>query len=233
VVGELILVVEDEPTLLETVQYNLERQGYAVATAADGVQAIQKARELHPALVILDLMLPRLDGLQVCRILRGEMNLPIIMVTARADEVDRVLGLELGADDYVTKPFSMRELMARVKAQLRRVELLSASGAANAQGRRLEYDGLVIDTARGEVTLAGEVVELSPREYDLLNYFAQHQGRVLSREQILQGAWGWDYGGGSRTVDVHVRWLRAKIESDPSHPRRIVTVRGMGYRFEG
>lgn len=232
-VGELILVVEDEPTLLETVQYNLERQGYAVATAADGVQAIQKARELHPALVILDLMLPRLDGLQVCRILRGEMNLPIIMVTARADEVDRVLGLELGADDYVTKPFSMRELMARVKAQLRRVELLSASGAANAQGRRLEYDGLVIDTARGEVTLAGEVVELSPREYDLLNYFAQHQGRVLSREQILQGAWGWDYGGGSRTVDVHVRWLRAKIESDPSHPRRIVTVRGMGYRFEG
>ncbi len=233
--GELILVVEDEPTLRDTVQYNLEKQGFAVEAAADGVQAIQKARELHPALVILDLMLPRLDGLQVCRILRSEMKLPIIMVTARTDEIDRVVGLEMGADDYVTKPFSMRELMARVKAQLRRVELLTTEGitGAGAVGQRLVFDDLTIDTARGEVTLDGEVLELKPREYELLTYLAKHKGRVLSRGQILEHVWGWEYSGGSRTVDVHVRWLRAKIEQDPSNPRRIITVRGMGYRFEG
>jgi DNA-binding response OmpR family regulator len=233
--GELILVVEDEPTLRDTVQYNLEKQGFAVEVAADGLQAIKKARELHPAVVILDLMLPRLDGLQVCRILRSEMKLPIIMVTARTDEIDRVVGLEMGADDYVTKPFSMRELIARVKAQLRRVEMMTTEGvsATGAVGQRLVFGDLAIDTARAEVTRDGDVLELKPREYELLSFLAKNKGRVLSRGQILEHVWGWEYSGGSRTVDVHVRWLRAKIEQDPSNPRRIVTVRGIGYRFEG
>jgi DNA-binding response OmpR family regulator len=180
-----------------------------------------------------------LDGFEVCKILRRESNIPILMLTARDDEIDRVVGLEVGADDYLTKPFSMRELLARVKAQLRRSEMLRDEIAklnpppeAPAQ-EILTFDDLELNLTRGEVRLAGEVLALKPQEYTLLSFFAQHRGQMLSRGFILERVWGWDYIGNSRTVDVHVRWLREKIEKDASAPERIVTVRGGGYRFEG
>jgi DNA-binding response OmpR family regulator len=237
---ETILVVEDEPSLQETLVYNLKRQGYAVGAAGDGLVAVETARRLRPDLVLLDIMLPGLDGVEVCKILRREMTIPIIMLTARDDEVDRIVGLEIGADDYLTKPFSMRELMARVKAQLRRtqvireeLEKLRSSEPAPNQLETLTFGGLQINQSRREVTLNSQPLPLKPKEYDLLAFFASHRGQMLSREFILERVWGWDYIGDSRTVDVHVRWLRQKIESDPSHPERIVTVRGGGYRFEG
>ena len=231
-----VLIVEDEPTLLETLEYNLLRQGYQVCTATDGPTALKMARRERPDVILLDIMLPGLDGFEVCRILRREMNVPILMLTARDDEVDRVVGLEVGADDYLTQPFSMRELLARVKALLRRVrldreELAAESEAASAE--RLIFGNLAIDTARHEVRYQGEPLFLKPKEYDLLLFLARHQRIVLSRDLILERVWGWDFGGGSRTVDVHVRWLREKIETDPAHPDRIVTVRTVGYRFEG
>lgn len=233
--GEKVLVVEDEPTLVETLEYNLTRQGYGVCTAADGLAALEVARRERPDLIVLDIMLPKLDGLEVCRILRQEMNVPILMLTARAEEVDRVVGLEVGADDYLTKPFSMRELLARVKALLRRVRLdrkeLAVEEAAPAE--RLTFGDLVIDLTRREAQQGGEPLRLKPKEYDLLLFLARHRGAVLSRDLILERVWGWDFAGGTRTVDVHIRWLREKIEPDPAHPTRIVTVRGIGYRFEG
>ena len=234
--GETILVVEDEPVLLEALEYNLTRQGYEVRTATDGLQALEIARDARPDLIVLDIMLPELDGFEVCRILRREMNVPILMLTARADEVDKVVGLEVGADDYMTKPFSMREFLARVKALLRRVrlireELAAEQGAQTAE--QLVFGDLTIDLARREVRRDGEPLHLKPKEYELLAFLARYRGVVLSRNLILERVWGWDYSGGSRTVDVHVRWLREKIEPDPAHPTRIVTVRGIGYRFEG
>jgi DNA-binding response OmpR family regulator len=233
--AEKILVVEDEDTLREAVAYSLTRQGYAVETAADGESAVDLARRLLPDLVLLDLMLPVLDGYEVCRILRQEMNIPIIMLTARDEELDRVLGLEIGADDYITKPFSMRELMARVKAQLRRVRLdRSELEPAIAQDQSsFAYGDLELDLTRREIRRAGHPLALKPKEFDLMLFLAQHKGQALSREFILERVWGWDFVGGSRTVDVHVRWLREKIEPDPALPSRIVTVRGAGYRFEG
>ena len=231
-----ILVVEDEPTLLETLEYNLVRQGYRVCTATDGPTALEVAREEQPDLIVLDVMLPGLDGFEVCRILRPEMSVPILMLTARDEEVDKVVGLEVGADDYVTKPFSMRELLARVKALLRRVRLDREELVAEGEGaspERLSFGDLTMDLARCEVLRWGEPLHLKPKEYDLLVFLARNRGIVLSRDLVLERVWGWDYGGGSRTVDVHVRWLREKIESDPAHPTRIVTVRGVGYRFEG
>lgn len=231
-----VLVVEDEPALLETLEYNLTRQGYTVCTAADGPAALEVARQEQPDLILLDVMLPGIDGFEVCRILRQEMSVPILMLTARDEEVDKVVGLEVGADDYMTKPFSMRELLARVKALLRRVRLIreeitGENGAVSAQ--KLIFGDLTIDMARREVLRRGEPLQLRPREYELLVFLARNRGIVLSRDLILERVWGWDYGGGSRTVDVHVRWLREKIEPDPAHPIRIVTVRGVGYRFEG
>ena len=234
--GPKVLVVEDEPTLLETLEYNLKRQGYDVRTAADGLLALETARRERPDLVLLDIMLPGLDGIEVCRILRRESSVPILMLTARADEVDKVVGLEMGADDYVTKPFSMRELLARVKALLRRERLLREEIQAEAgpQGaKRLSFDDLVIDQARREVERAGRPLHLKPKEYELLLFLARHRGQALSREQILEAVWGWDYVGGARTVDVHISWLREKIERDPAQPIRLVTVRGIGYRFDG
>jgi len=231
-----ILVVEDEPTLLETLEYSLAREGYQVCTAADGWAALEVARRERPALIVLDLMLPGLDGFEVCRILRQEMSVPILMLTARDEEVDKVVGLEMGADDYLTKPFSMRELLARVKALLRRVRLVRAEigDVEPAVTReRLAFGDLVIDLTRREVRLQGRPLTLRPMEYELLLFLARHRGMVLTRDLILERVWGWDYIGGSRTVDVHVRWLREKIELDPAHPTRIVTVRGAGYRFEG
>ncbi|MBN1178439.1 MAG: response regulator transcription factor [Anaerolineae bacterium] len=232
-----ILVVEDEPVLLETLEYNLGRQGYTVCTADNGSTALDVARQELPDLILLDVMLPKLDGFEVCRILRQEMTVPILMLTARDDEVDKVVGLEVGADDYVTKPFSMRELLARVKALLRRARFVEEEQTAKqdepAPQQALSFGDLSIDQTRREVSRHGELLHLKPKEYDLLLFLAHHRGNVLSRDTILERVWGWDYTGGSRTVDVHVRWLREKIESDPAMPGRIVTVRGVGYRFEG
>jgi DNA-binding response OmpR family regulator len=236
---ETILVVEDELSLQETLVYNLEKQGYTVEATGDGRSALEAARRMKPDLILLDIMLPGLDGFEVTKFLRREMNVPILMLTARDDEIDRVVGLEVGADDYLTKPFSMRELLARVKAQLRRTQLMReelgkvTSSETHPTLERLIFDNLVIDQDRREVTLDGQVILLKPQEYDLLVFFAEHKRQMLSREFILERVWGWDYVGDSRTVDVHVRWLRQKIEKDDANPTRIVTVRGGGYRFEG
>ena len=234
---ESILVVEDEPALRDTLSYNLKKDGFDVEAVGDGRSAIESARRLKPDLIVLDLMLPEIDGFEVCRILRKEMITPILMLTARDDEIDRVVGLEVGADDYLTKPFSMRELMARVKAQLRRSRLLreelDKSNTTEKPQAKLTFANLVINITRREATLDGEPLPLKPQEYELLLFFAEHKGQMLSREFILERVWGWDFIGDSRTVDVHVRWLRQKIETDSSEPKRIVTVRGGGYRFEG
>jgi DNA-binding response OmpR family regulator len=237
--AESILVVEDEPSLQETLVYTLEKQGYTVEAVGDGRTAIEAARRMNPDLIVLDIMLPELDGFEVCKILRKEMTVPILMLTARDDEIDRVVGLEIGADDYLTKPFSMRELMSRVKAQLRRTGMLRdemaklKSSETNSPQEVLNCNNLQINLIRREVLLDGLVLELKPQEYNLLLFFAKHRGQMLSREYILKCVWGWDYFGESRTVDVHVRWLRQKIEKDIVEPTRIVTVRGGGYRFEG
>jgi len=234
-VAELILIVEDEPSLRETLSYNLSRLGYRADTAVDGKSAIEAARRLLPDLIVLDIMLPVLDGFEVCRILRQEMSVPIIMLTARDEEIDRVIGLEIGADDYLTKPFSMREFQARVKAQLRRVRLEREKAESTSPDKKeiLQFDDLTLDMARREVRLDDKPLPLKPKEYDLLLFMARHRGHVLSRDLILERVWGWDFSGDSRTVDVHVRWLREKIEQNPAKPDRIVTVRGAGYRFEG
>lgn len=240
-----ILVVEDDLTLQETLVYNLTNQGYRVLTAEDGLAALDMAREQQPDLVLLDVMLPGLNGFEVCRILRREFSVPILMLTARTEEVDKIIGLEVGADDYLTKPFSMRELLARVKALLRRVELIrddvvaqraevtDNESAVTATSALSEFGNLVIDDARREVRVDGQAVRTKPKEYELLVFLARNRGIALSRDLILERVWGWSYDGNSRTVDVHVRWLREKIETDPAHPTRIVTVRGMGYRFDG
>ena len=234
---DTILIVEDERALRDTLSYNLKKDGFAVEAVKDGRSALEAARRLKPDLIVLDLMLPEIDGFEVCRILRKEMITPILMLTARDDEIDRVVGLEVGADDYLTKPFSMRELMARVKAQLRRSRLLREeivkTDASNKQQEKLTFGNLIINMTRREVKLDDEPLQLKPQEYDLLVFFAEHREQMLSREFILERVWGWDFIGDSRTVDVHVRWLRQKIEDDSSKPTRIVTVRGGGYRFEG
>ncbi len=229
----------------ETVKYNLRNQGYEVVVADNGYAALEAARRQPPDVMLLDVMLPGIDGLEVCRLLRKETSLPILMLTARSEEVDRVVGLEMGADDYLTKPFSMRELMARVKALLRRVELIredlaaeqqEAAGAEAAEERKTEtlaFDDLEIDLGRREVRLGGAAVRLKPKEFDLLLFLARNRGIALSRDLLLERVWGWTFDGNSRTVDVHVRWLREKLERDPADPARIVTVRGIGYRFEG
>ena len=233
---ESILIVEDEPALQDTLAYNLKKEGYTVESVGDGRSALESARRMKPDLIVLDIMLPEMDGFEVARILRKEMTSAILMLTARDDEIDRVVGLEVGADDYLTKPFSMRELMARVKAQLRRARLLREElgqvGAPTAH-ETLTFGDLSINLTRREVTLKSEVLPMKPKEYELLLFFAEHKGQMLSREFILERVWGWDFIGDSRTVDVHVRWLRQKIEKDAAKPERIITVRGGGYRFEG
>jgi DNA-binding response OmpR family regulator len=235
--SEIILVVEDELSLQETLVYNLKKQGYEAEAVGDGPSALEAARRLKPDLILLDIMLPGMDGFEVCRILRNEISTPVLMLTARDDEIDRVVGLEVGADDYLTKPFSMRELIARVKAMLRRVRIireeLSATNIENVEKLTYDFGNLRIDVGRREVRMDQKIINVKPKEYELLFYFAKHKNQVLSRDQILESVWGWDYVGDSRTVDVHVRWLREKIESDPANPQRIITVRGAGYRFEG
>ena len=233
---ETILIVEDEPALRDTLIYNLKKDGFTAEAVRDGRSALESARKLKPDLILLDIMLPGMDGFEVARILRKEMNTPILMLTARDDEIDRVVGLEVGADDYLTKPFSMRELMARVKAQLRRSRLVReelASLKPEIKHEVLTFGNLIVNRTRQEVMLNDEPLPLKPQEYQLLLFFAEHKGQMLSREFILERVWGWDFIGDSRTMDVHVRWLRQKIEADASNPTRIVTVRGGGYRFEG
>ncbi len=232
-----ILVVEDEQALRETLAYNLTSEGYEVSTCADGLEALDMAKNESPSLILLDIMLPGMDGFEVCRKLRREMNTPILMLTARDDEIDRIVGLEVGADDYMGKPFSMRELMARVKAMLRRVRLMQEETPQQTievdSKEVMRFGDLVIDTIRREALLKGSIIDLKPKEYELLSYLADHRGRALSRDKILEDVWGWDYAGESRTVDVHIRWLRQKIEIDPAQPKRLITIRGSGYRFEG
>lgn len=222
------LVVEDEENLLEALRYNLERDGYSTLTAADGAAGLETARTAQPDLIILDVMLPGLDGLEVCRILRRETDAPILMLTAKGEEIDRVVGLELGADDYVTKPFSMRELMARVRALMRRPRRQAGSKA-----EPLRAGLLTLDPEAHSAWLGDDELRLKPREFDLLTLFMRNPGRAFTRDQILESLWGRNYIGDPTTVNVHVRRLREKIEAEPSSPARIITIRGVGYRFEG
>lgn len=239
-----ILVVDDEAILVETIAYNLEQAGYRVVTAADGGSALDAARSEIPDLIILDVMLPGMDGLEVCRQLRkesGTATTPIVMLTAKSDEIDKVVGLEVGADDYVTKPFGRRELLARVRALLRRSEYphpgedrLGAQEAVEAvrpASRDLVAGPLRIDLAGRRVNCRGQDLELQPKQFDLLAYLVRNRGTVLTRDQLLHNVWGYDYAGDTRTVDVHVRWLREKLEEDPANPKLIQTVRGVGYVF--
>jgi len=223
-----ILVVDDEKPIADILQFNLKKEGYAVYCAYDGNQALEMVEEVNPDLILLDIMLPNKDGMEVCREVRKKYEMPIIMLTAKDSEIDKVLGLELGADDYVTKPFSTRELLARVKANLRRQQANDSSelkGASN----EISIGSLVIHPDAYVVSKRGETIELTHREFELLHYLAQHIGQVMTREHLLQTVWGYDYFGDVRTVDVTVRRLREKIEDNPSHPTWIVTRRGVGY----
>lgn len=223
-----ILVVDDEKPISEIVKYNLVKEGYEVFTAYDGEEALEKVKEEEPDLVLLDLMLPKIDGLEVAREIRKTYDMPIIMVTAKDSEIDKVLGLELGADDYVTKPFSNRELVARVKANLRR-GVANMKEAEEAVPSELTIGDLTIHPDAYMVSKRGEKIELTHREFELLFYLAKHIGQVMTREHLLQTVWGYDYFGDVRTVDVTVRRLREKIEDNPSHPTYLVTRRGVGY----
>lgn len=229
--ADKILVVEDDLNLLATLRYNLRKEGYDIVTAADGAEALEAARREKPDLLILDVMLPKLSGLEVCRILRSETPAPILMLTAKAEETDKIIGLGIGADDYMTKPFSIRELLARVAAMLRRVKMMQQSTAE--KETVLKYHEIEIDLASHTAKIRGQRVELNPKEFDLLALFVRNKGIALSREQILEKVWGYDYAGDTRTVDVHVRWLREKIEDDPQKPRLLLTIRGTGYKMEG
>lgn len=225
-----ILIVEDDTNLLATLKYNLSRESYDVVTAIDGAQALEVARKEKPDLIILDIMLPELSGYEVCRILRKEMIVPVLMLTAKTEEVDKVVGLEIGADDYMTKPFSMRELLARVRAMLRRATMIRSQTVDEKQ--LLVINDLEVDTARHQALLRSKEIALTPKEFDLLVFLARNKGLVFSREKLLEKVWGYDYAGDTRTVDVHIRWLRQKIETDPANPSRLVTVRGTGYKLE-
>ncbi|MGA8943372.1 MAG: response regulator transcription factor [Thermoactinomyces sp.] len=229
-----ILVVDDEASIVKLVQFNLKKEGFQVEIAYDGLMALDMVKQTNPDLVVLDLMLPKLDGLEVCRRLRQEKkHLPILMLTAKTDELDKVLGLELGADDYMTKPFSPRELVARVKAILRRIEALTGENRADENESLLSIGHLEIDPDGYVVLKDEEEIDLTPKEFELLLYMANHRGKVLSRDQLLNAVWNYDYIGDSRIVDVHVSHLRDKIEPDSRNPVYIKTVRGIGYKFEG
>lgn len=221
-----VLVVEDDTTIRDVVAYQLARAGHRVTSAADGVSALERFRASRPDLVILDLMLPRLAGLDVLRVMRGEAGTPVIVISARDTEADKVTGLNLGADDYVTKPFSVRELMARVDATLRRIAPTPGSAGRTTRGGAIE-----VDIDRHEVRRHGDLVALAPKEFELLAYLVRHPNQVCSRDQILEAVWGYSYEGETRTVDVHIHWLRQKLEDDPARPRHLMTVRHYGYKF--
>ena len=227
-----ILVIEDEESFSEALSFMLRREGYEVGVAPDGAAGIAEFDRHGADLVLLDLMLPGVPGTEVCRTLRQRSTVPIIMVTAKDSEVDKVVGLELGADDYVTKPFSMRELMARVKALLRRSDLRNGHTGLVDSSVALRAGPLALQPAARVLTRRGEPIALRPKEFELLAFFMRSPGTVFSRDVLLERVWGYDYPGGTRTVDVHIRWLRIKIEDDPSQPRWLATVRGAGYKFE-
>ena len=224
-----ILVVEDEGSLADSLRYNLEREGFAVSVAADGQTALTRFREEQPSLVILDLMLPELSGLDVCRAIRAASSVPIIIVTAKDSEADKVTGLEIGADDYVTKPFSIRELISRVRAHLRRAGMQSEADAP--EDELLRGGPVEMDVARHEVTIGGSPAAFPPKEFELLEAFLRRKDRLLTRLFLIEEVWGADYVGDTKTLDVHVKRLRQKIEADPHEPVHLVTVRGLGYKF--
>lgn len=222
-----ILVVDDEATILQTLRFNLERNGYTVCTAGDGRQALSVVETEKPDLVLLDIMLPVLDGIEVCREIRRRSSVPVLMLTAKDQEIDKVLGLEIGADDYITKPFSIYELLARVKAHLRRL----AQPNPQAPGAVLRGGPLELEFDRQRVTKAGQTIDLAPKEFGLLHVLLQNKGRVVTRQVLLDRVWGFDFYGDQQTVNVHIRWLREKIEDDPNDPKHIITVRSRGYLF--
>jgi len=223
-----ILVVDDEPTLRETLVDALEADGFRVVSAADGREALLVFRAERPDLVLLDLMLPELSGVEVCRIIRAESGVPIVMLTAKDSELDKVVGLELGADDYVTKPFSLRELSARVRAQFRRSDQAVAVESAPAM---VDLGAVQVDLGGHRLLRDGDVLPVKPKAFELLAFLIRHPGQAFTRDQLLEKVWGYDYAGETRTVDVHVHWLRSQIEPDPAHPAFIHTVRGVGYLF--
>lgn len=228
---EKVLLVDDEEAIIESIEFALKQEGYEVVKAGDGHEALQKAQLEKPNLIVLDLMLPQISGLEVCRILRREKNeVPIIMLTAKGEEIDRVIGLEVGADDYLVKPFSLRELVARIRALLRRSKP-SDSDSSSLDIR--QYDELVVNLTEHKVSVKGKPVELSPKEFKILSMLMSSPNKVFSREDLLEQVWGLDFYGDTKTVDVHIRWLREKIESDPSNPKYVQTVRGFGYRLGG
>lgn len=220
-----LLLVEDDRTLLDTLTFNLTREGYDVIRAGDGISGLDLARQHKPDLIVLDVMLPGLDGLTVCRTLRRETEVPIVLLTARSSDVDRIVGLDTGADDYIVKPFSLGELMARLRAVMRRGQHRTET--------KLQSGDLILDLVGHRATRNAKNLNLPPKEFDLLAELIRHKGAVLTRDLLLQRVWGFDFAGDSRTVDVHIRWLREKIEDDPANPTRIETVRGLGYRFSG
>jgi DNA-binding response OmpR family regulator len=249
---QTILVVDDEPSLRDALAYTLRKEGYRVELAANGVEAIQAVRRQPPQAIVLDVMLPGIDGLQVCRTLRSESTVPILLLSAKGEEIDRIVGLEIGADDYLAKPFAMRELLARIRAMLRRVEMMKPqpgpgavtdtepalngfvpgqSATVSVADPPIVLGDLTVDRARRVATLGGVALSLRPKEFDLLHYLAQQPEVVHSRDALLRRVWGYDFPIGTRTVDVHVRWLRQKIERDPANPTRLETVRGVGYRL--
>jgi two-component system, OmpR family, response regulator RegX3 len=223
-----VLVVDDEESLLEAVRYALSREGFDVSVARDGGEAVRRFEADRPDLLVLDLMLPVVNGLDVCRRVRSTSQVPILMLTARDQEVDRVVGLEVGADDYVTKPFSLRELVARVRALLRRAGVADAG-----ESSVLEAAGIRLDPERYEVMVRGQLVSLPLKEFELLEALLEHRGRVLTRQTLIDRVWGFDYVGDTKTLDVHVKRLRSRVEEDRHNPKLIVTVRGVGYRFDG
>lgn len=225
-----VLVVDDEKSISDIIKFNLLKDGYDVEVAEDGDEALKKVYTMQPDLILLDVMLPKLDGFQVCRKVRETFNTPIIMLTAKEEEVDKVLGLELGADDYMTKPFGMRELLARVKANLRRVDIDHSQEGAN-KSVQIQSGNLSIDLERYEVKKDEDVIELTLREYELLKFLATQENQIFTREQLLKDVWGYEYFGDIRTVDVTIRRLREKIEDDSSSPKFIMTKRGVGYYF--
>ena len=227
--SEKILIIEDEENILEAVKYTLTQEGYDVFTSVDGEDGLEKAQEIKPDLVLLDVMLPKMDGFEVCRILRKDLEMPVFMISAKAEEIDRVVGLEIGADDYITKPFSMRELVVRVRNSLRRAALSPKVDDLEI----LKFGELEIHLTSHMAVVSGEEVSMKPKEFDLLYLLASNKGRAFTRDQILQRLWDREYIGDVRTVDVHVRWIREKIEVNPSRPEKLVTIRGVGYRFDG
>jgi two-component system response regulator RegX3 len=228
-----VLVVEDEPSFAEALTIGLQREGFRVTVADDGITALERFGEVHPDIVLLDVMLPRLSGIDVCREIRASSGVPIIMVTARTSEIDAVVGLEVGADDYVTKPYRLRELVARVRAVLRRTDLRADGDTADGAALpMIEIGDVALDTDRHEVLVRGAPVRMPLKEFELLTLLMTNAGRVLTREVIIDRAWGSDYHGDTKTLDVHIKRVRAKIEDDPRNPSRIVTIRGLGYKYE-